>query len=302
MEPRSRVARTRRHAVPFLAFLFLLGSACGGGGGGGGSGGTSPPPAGSSIQVDYIDVWPADAKAAFAYAVERWNAYLVSPVAIRCAAYWIPLFVFEGAVASPELTYDASNTYTMAQYNALTSSDANGAAYEMSISCNSSRSDWYLGTDGNPPPAERDLVTAVMHEIAHGLGWMSTAVESSGTASFGLGVGWPPSRYDDLLATGGGVQIVGNYANGTAALLAVLTSDDVEFSGAQATSANAGLHPEIYAPGTWVPGSSISHLAPAVFSGTADLLMTPTLPAGVAAHDLGPVTMGVLRDLGWTLP
>ena len=35
--------------------------------------------------------------------------------------------------------------------------------------------DWYFGTDGNTPSRRRDFVSVVLHEIGHGLGFISFA-------------------------------------------------------------------------------------------------------------------------------
>jgi hypothetical protein len=55
----------------------------------------------------------------------------------------------------------------------------------------------------------------------------------------------------------------------------------------------------MYAPSTWAPGSSYSHLDYSTFNNTANQLMVYAFSAGEAAHDPGPVTKGLLKDLGW---
>ena len=45
---------------------------------------------------------------------------------------------------------------------------------------------WYYGTDGNPPPAQHDLMTVVLHEIGHGLNFAGTAEYSEGQGSVGI--------------------------------------------------------------------------------------------------------------------
>jgi hypothetical protein len=64
-------------------------------------------------------------------------------------------------------------------------------------------------------------------------------------------------------------------------------------------AANGGQRVKLYAPSTWAGGSSYAHLDYSTFSGTTNRLMVYAISSGVAIHDPGSVTMGLLRDLGW---
>lgn len=55
----------------------------------------------------------------------------------------------------------------------------------------------------------------------------------------------------------------------------------------------------MYAPGTWKPGSSYSHLDYDTFAGTDNNMMVYAIGAGSANHNPGPITKGLLKDLGW---
>ena len=46
--------------------------------------------------------------------------------------------------------------------------------------------DWYLGTDGNTPADAIDFTTAVLHELAHGLGFAGSMRVSNGVGDVGL--------------------------------------------------------------------------------------------------------------------
>jgi hypothetical protein len=56
---------------------------------------------------------------------------------------------------------------------------------------------------------------------------------------------------------------------------------------------------KIYAPATWAPGSSYSHLDYSTFYGTSNSLMTYRLTDGDSFHNPGPVTLGIFEDIGW---
>jgi hypothetical protein len=57
----------------------------------------------------------------------------------------------------------------------------------------------------------------------------------------------------------------------------------------------------MYAPSPWVDGSSYSHLDYNTFAGTANSMMVWRVSDGSANHNPGPVTTGLLKDLGWVL-
>jgi hypothetical protein len=57
----------------------------------------------------------------------------------------------------------------------------------------------------------------------------------------------------------------------------------------------------MYAPGAWSSGSSYGHLDYSTFAGTANSMMVYAISDGSANHNPGPVTKGLLKDLGWVL-
>ncbi|HEU5103138.1 MAG TPA: hypothetical protein VFU22_29155 [Roseiflexaceae bacterium] len=71
------------------------------------------------------------------------------------------------------------------------------------------------------------------------------------------------------------------------------------FDGANANAANGG-RVGLYAPSTWNQGSSYSHLAES-FNNSPNALMTFSLGFAESIHSPGPLTLALLRDLGWGL-
>jgi hypothetical protein len=81
-----------------------------------------------------------------------------------------------------------------------------------------------------------------------------------------------------------------------------LVSNNLFFQGLFAQLANDGNNPKLYAPNLWDKDSSISHLDETTYNGTLNSLMTPKRDAGEAGiHDPGPISLGILQDLGWTI-
>ena len=56
---------------------------------------------------------------------------------------------------------------------------------------------WYLGTDGNTPVVKYDLVTVVIHELCHGLGFFDSMNAENSVGSYGIGT--IPIIYDKFV-------------------------------------------------------------------------------------------------------
>jgi hypothetical protein len=168
---------------------------------------------------------------------------------------------------------------------------------DITLAVNSSQN-WYLGTDGQTPTSKYDLVTVAIHEICHGLGFYE-GFSSDGTFGFNR-FGSLSTVYDTFVENIGGNRLTDSlkFPNNSAALLSQLTGGLLFFNGPLLKKYTAGSRAKLYAPKTWDPGSSVSHL-----DETATLrensLMTPFINLGEAIHDPGQYTFSILGDLGW---
>lgn len=275
----------------------------------------SPEAAVSTFSITYVaageqDPWgqpcttfPDSAKAAFQAAAAIWQNRVRSSVPITIRACWADLGsssvlgysggqpIHRNFSGAPK----ANAWYEQSLANALAGSRLR-ADFDMHITYNSQFS-WYMGTDGNTPYGKFDLVTVAAHEIAHGLNFSGSAQYSGGTGSYGIG-GYP-LVYDTFLQNGTGTPLV-SYSTPSSALGTLLTSGSLWFSGANANARNGGSRVRIYAPGGWSPGSSYAHLDHATYAGGVNRMMVYAVAPSSATHDPGPVTMGLLQDLGWS--
>ena len=55
---------------------------------------------------------------------------------------------------------------------------------------------------------------------------------------------------------------------------------------------------KLYAPRTWEPGSSFSHLDDETYDGGPDAILTSS-GEKLPNTDLGPRVLGMLADMGW---
>jgi hypothetical protein len=118
-----------------------------------------------------------------------------------------------------------------------------------------------------------------------------------GAANYGC-YGTYPYAYDRFTENNSGTKLI-TLGNPSAALGSALTSDNIYFNGTNANAANGGSRPKLYAPASWKGGSSYSHLDE-IFNGTPNALMTWSLNPAETNYSPGPVTMGILQDMGWT--
>ena len=275
----------------------------------------------TSFNVTYSGFTP-EAETAFAQAVSNWSNVLVSAVPIKVHAHFGPLLPGMLGITLPNGRRDfngaplAGTWYASSLANAIAGVELNPGESDMDVYLNSSVS-WHYGTSGSVPAGQYDLVSVAMHEMGHGFGFVSLANKDGSMGSLGtlehsdffsipISFPWPnldtlPSIFDRFLIRNNGARL-DTMANPSAALGSVLTSNNIFFDGPNATAANGGNSPRIYAPGTFELGSSLSHFNETTFpTGNANEMMTPNGATGNANHQPGPVALGVLQDIGWNL-
>jgi hypothetical protein len=223
-------------------------------------------------------------------------------------AYWEPLEadVLGGAgtvnsFANFEGAPQSDTFYPSALANNLAGGDLAPGEPDIEAVLNSTLADWYFGT-GQTPRNELNFVSTVVHELGHGLGFAGTASVRNGVGQWGSrGM---PRTYDRNVVTGAGVSIIDTtqFPNPSAALAGVLQSSGIFWGGASGAAADNGNRPKLYAPASWQQGSSYSHLDERTYAaGTPNSLMTPALASGETVYDPGPIALGMLADMGWTV-
>jgi hypothetical protein len=169
---------------------------------------------------------------------------------------------------------------------------------DLNLRINSSIS-WYLGTDGQTPVQKYDLVTVVLHEICHGLGFFDSMDTQGNVGSYGLG-GDIPLIYDTFVESIAGKRLTDTlkFENPSVSMGNELTGGQLWFNGPLLRKFTSGSRVKLYAPATWDAGSSVSHLDESATL-KSDALMTPFIDLGEAIHNPGKLTFSILGDLGW---
>lgn len=263
-------------------------------------------PPGAVVAADTCYAWSAEARAAFDRAASLWAAKLQSSVPITIDACWT--YMDAGMLGragslghSKKLTHPPYRYtyYPSALANAINGYDGNTANSEIYAAFNAAVPNWYFGTDGIVPGDRYDFVTAVMHELGHGLGFDDSfgLDPVSGLGAWGLDT--TPDVYDRFVVNGAGQELVTDFPNFSLALGAELVGNDLQFEGPNTRAANADAPAALHAPAAWSL-DSVRHLADS-FRGTANALMARPPALGEAIHDPGPVALGMLQDMGWKL-
>ena len=265
----------------------------------------------SVFEVEYIN-FPADnlARTAFQYAIEIWESELVSSVPIRVKAEWKPLdagvlgqALWGRAYANFGGEQHLNTFYPVALAEKIAGRDLNDPAEADIVASFSSNTSWYYGTDGNTPPGKMDLVTIVLHEIAHGLGFTDSYEVKGSDASAGLAEGEVsiPFIFDLFVENDSSKNLIYDFQTPSKELAGALQSTNLFFNSPTAIDALSGVRPELFAPKSFQAGSSVSHLDEAAFnaSGDPNRLMTPNIALAESIHDPGSVLRGILSDMGW---
>ena len=260
---------------------------------------TSNAVAKSKFDVKYNN-FPDWAKKEVQAAVDVWAANFSSPVTITVDASWgrssswgilgsaRPTNFYSGFAGAPDPTL----WYTSALANSLAGKDLDKANPEMIIQVNSGAA-WNTRGDGAPSNNEYDLESVFLHEIAHGLGFLSN---DSYDSYYGVASLDQPTPYDAYAQTADGRRLA-DLPSPSLELGQALTTS-LLWSGPLGIAANNGVKPKLYTPSRYESGSSTSHLDEATFSKTGlDSVMTPNLDPGEIFKEPGPLLLAMMEDM-----
>ncbi len=251
--------------------------------------------------------WPQDAQDGFQAVMDIWGSILNITQTVTVFACYQPdadptTLASAAPVTSPDTFTGApitNTTYAVALANQLAGTDLNGTDFEIDANVNSQIT-WYFKGDTNVPANQFDFVSTMLHEVAHGLGFLdSTGFDCNGVPNTGC-YQVPPTIYDRFMFNGTGDQLIDTniFNNDSVSLGNQLISDNLFFVGTNATRLNNATSPGLYAPNPYAFGSSIGHLDDNIFP-TA--LMASATGPGLSSRFPTPATLGILQDIGWSV-
>ncbi|MBK6265961.1 choice-of-anchor D domain-containing protein [Marivirga sp. S37H4] len=247
-----------------------------------------------------------EASAAFEYALDIWATQIVSPVPIKVYADFANLG--PGVLASAGPAYNVTNfpgapeedvLYPAALANALAGEVLfPDEEYDLIVNLGDGIP-WYFGLDGNTPSGLYDFVTVALHEAGHGLGFTTVRGYNNGTGT--MRSNGQPSIFGIFMEDGDGDRLL-DFPDPSTELGDAFTGGDLYMGGEYAVAALGGERPELYAPSTWQGGSSIAHWDEAAFpAGDVNSLMTPQVGSAESNFDIGDITRGLFKDMGWVI-
>ncbi len=283
--------------------------------------------AGSTLSGNTCTTWPADAQTAFTYAASIWSDVLENDQNIGIDACWattLPAGTLGSAGPTNFLGLSSGTDLPLSFFPVALAEhllDGQQGAVDIRTSLNAGRTDWYFGTDANPPFSEFDFVSVVVHELGHGLGFLGgSAIDDgdalngdecdgvAGNGCIGLlsGGSFIPTIYDQFVDIDDGTGIL-NLTNPSADVATVLVGGtttagaggldfdgtNIDFFGNETTSMM-----KLNTPATYQSGSSYSHFDEITLGAE---LMSPSITNGQAIHDPGMATL-VMLEMGWSAP
>ena len=237
-------------------------------------------------------------------AADIWSREIVSSVPIRMRADYVD-FGNGNALASAGPSYFVTDfpgaprtdvSYPAALANAIAGQRLDPSREsDLRIRVNN-QYPFYFGTDGQPGN-NYDLISVVLHEMGHGLGFTAQATYNEEANFFRAG----RSIFSRFIVDGEGVPLL-DFPENSRALADALTSNDLYVNGFHATRAATGSLPRLYAPPTFDPGSSVSHWDERAYPpGNLNSLMSPQFQPGEVIFNVGNITRGHFQDMGWSL-
>jgi hypothetical protein len=255
----------------------------------------------ATFQVTYTGFTP-EAQAAFQRAVDLWAPTLNSTVPITVSASFQALPPGVLGAAGPtgfHRNFVGAPTRNTWYADSIANKRAGrqlSPAPDIVAQFSSSRTDWHF--DSTPAPAGTfDFTSVVLHELGHGVGFLGAGNVRGIRGSVRLaGI---PASYDRFTESAAG-RLLMSVPNNSRQLGTMLRSNNLRFDSRQVRRANGGRPARIYAPRTWQPGSSYSHLNEATYPpGNAHSLMTPGIGPGETIRSPGAITRALLVTSGW---
>jgi hypothetical protein len=255
--------------------------------------------------ITYSGFTPA-ARAAFQRAADLWRPLLNTTVPVTVSASFEPLgpgilgsagpsFIHRNFTGAPQ----PNTWYVDAIANKRSGTQRNPSA-DIVARFSSTFTNWHFGS-GPAPTGRFDFTSVVMHELGHGLGFLGAGTVNGSTGTVRIQALTPkdPIGYDRFTENGAG-RLLLSFPDNSTALGSQLRSNNLFFDSPGVRSANGGRPAKIYAPSTFNPGSSYSHLDEATFGrGNPHSLMTPQIGTAETIRSPGGITLALLRSIGW---
>jgi CSLREA domain-containing protein len=265
---------------------------------------------------------------AFQFAANQWGARITSGITINVVATFGALScsassgvlgsagpggIVRFGGAAPGVP--ANTWVSMAEGEKIANADVNApGAADISASFNGNIGttgclnglSWYYGFDSNPPSGALDFVTVLMHELTHGLGFLTFVNLTTGAENGGFDDVYEVYLRDNVTAPNTWTSMTNAQRVASA-----VNTNQVVWTGAQVTALpitsgqDGSSRKLVYTPNPLQGGSSVSHWTQAQSNGSTCVTCTDLLPIDlmrpsytVPTHR-GAMAGRLLSDIGW---
>ncbi|MEQ8474498.1 MAG: hypothetical protein RIC35_25090 [Marinoscillum sp.] len=197
---------------------------------------------------------------------------------------------FKGIQNSP--FPDSWHPVSLAEH--IVQKDLNDGLYDLTITLNS-EVNWYLGIDGKTPYEKFDLATILLHELAHGFGFLSSASVSNGIGE--LGINGDVVVFDHIIEGENGTKL-SHISTPSETLENFLTKEKLYIQ-----QGSSSIRAQLYTPSVFLANSSLNHFDPGFLDRQGyESFMQPVIAPGYSYHTLEKDTllMDALRAIGWS--
>jgi hypothetical protein len=275
------------------------------------------PEGGATFDVTYVDAegtgfndpaTGASRRRAFEAALAAWGKVITAHVPIRVSASMKVMDDGDNNPATIQLGYAGPTEFWLIENKVVASALAwqilkarydNARDSDITVEANT-LADWDYSVNGEAPAGKASFVYTMMHELAHGLGFLDSFDIATGKV-----LNDPfPTPYDELVNRGSSQRNrVLDHAPDEA--IRDLTSGDLFFNGESANHASQqAFRPlpmvKLHAPNPYRPGSRVSHVDQDTYADVRTGLMTPR-SFGTSTDKIDKLTLAILEDMGYTL-
>ena len=273
---------------------------------------------GTQVQVNLNSGCTTASEETFEAAALYWADFLYSPVKIEIDADFAPMSctatggILGGAgpttYAAGAALPEADTLYSIAHANALYGQDIYPDGPEMVMSFNSNigtagcieNYSWYFddGTSPTTPAGTIDLYGTALHEIGHGLGFLSLLGSDGSQALAGYSDVYTNRLYSETLGLLTGLSDANRQSAITSETNLTWAGGAVDGLASTLMQGTTGGNVRMYAPNPYESGSSVSHFDKSL---TPNDLMEPVKTTRETTED--QMTRNLFRDIGWeTIP
>ena len=274
------------------------------------------PVGGATFDVTYTDAAGtgfndsargATRRRAFEAALSAWSKAISAPETIRVEASMYGMDDGDDDPSTTLLAIASPSEFWIIDDFVVASALAwqvNGARYsnaghaDITIEVND-QADWDYSVNGLASGDRLSFVYTLMHEVAHGLGFID-----SFDSETGLLANDPLPMVFDAFVNRGSSRRDPVMQHAPDRTLRDITSGDLFFNGATAAAVSRASIPaapmlRLYAPDPYEFGSSVAHFDQATYEESRSVLMTPIIVG--SGNQIDILTLAVMKDLGYQL-